>query len=141
MATKNIIRNLICIVLLALVLVLATFAVAAEDNFLPGKAITVTVTDFGEEFSYVADSAGTVRIADLLTKFDKGAEGDESFTIVMDGDRYPIALHSDGSLEGNLPEGFSIKNGIMQIAGLTESKDIQLADHNVTSSTFSAPAE
>ena len=106
----------------------------------PAKKPTVTLTDFGRESRYLANSNGVVTIANLLNKFDEGAYGTESFVIVVNGARHPITVYSDGKYDGELPEGFSIKNGVLRVAGVTDDMDIQIEDHTLLSSISEEPS-
>lgn len=101
----------------------------------------VSITDFGNTNSYAVAKDGTVRISGLFNVFDPDAFGSESFEMLVGGKRYPITINSDGTIKGRLPKGFSIKNGMLIISGVTDNLDVALADHTIISGMYVGPQD
>ena len=105
----------------------------------PAKAPKVTVTDFGVDTSYTADSKGNVKITGIMSKPTKGASYTESFVIYVDGNAYPVTVFEDGSYYGTLPQGFMIRNFVLYISGVNSDMDIMIEDHTALSGISTGP--
>ena len=82
---------------------------------------------------------GTATIEGLLKAFTTGGTANETIEMLVNGEYYSFEVYSDGTVAGDLPEGFAVVDGRLVIQGYGDDMDIYILDHKGASSTYEEP--
>lgn len=99
----------------------------------------IRVYSDNEDYDVIVSEDGTLTIEGLLKAFTTGGTANETIEMLVNGVYYSFDVYSDGTVMGDLPDGFSIVDGRLVITGYDEDLDIYIFDHRGVSSTFEEP--
>lgn len=99
----------------------------------------IRVYSDNEDYDVIVSEDGTAVVEGLLKSFTTGGTANETIEMLVNGVYYSFDVYSDGTVAGDLPDGFSIVDGKLVIAGYDGDLDIYIFDHRGVSSTFEEP--
>lgn len=112
---------------------------AQEEQTVEVAPAKVRAYSDNEEYTVLVSEDGTATIEGLLKAFTTGGTANETIEMLVNGEYYSFEVYSDGTVAGDLPEGFAVVDGRLVIQGYGDDMDIYILDHKGASSTYEEP--
>lgn len=112
---------------------------AQEEQTVEVAPAKVRAYSDAEEYTVLVSEDGTATIEGLLKAFTTGGTANETIEMLVNGEYYSFEVYSDGTVAGDLPEGFAVVDGRLVIQGYGDDMDIYILDHKGASSTYEEP--
>lgn len=111
---------------------------AQEEQTVEVAPAKVRAYSDNEEYTVLVSEDGTATIEGLLKAFTTGGTANETIEMLVNGEYYSFEVYSDGTVAGDLPEGFAVVDGKLVVQGY-DDMDIYILDHKGASSTYEEP--